>query len=58
MTAYGKASAENNPRASAELFSQNAEYYETPFDPPMVGRDAIREYWEVGAQTLKDKECS
>lgn len=56
LEAYGRASMENNPRASAELFAQNAEYYETPFAKPMIGRDAIRKYWEVGAQALKDKE--
>ena len=53
---YGKASAENNPQASAELFSRNAEYYETPFDEPMVGRDAIYKYWKMGAKSFKDKE--
>ena len=46
---YVKASAENNPQASAELFARNAKYYETPFDEPMMGRDAIRKYWEMGA---------
>jgi hypothetical protein len=56
LEAYGRASRENDPHASAELFAQNAEYYETPFDPPMLGRDAIRKYWEAGARALKDKE--
>ena len=56
MESYGKASRENNPQASAELFAGNAKYYETPFDEPMIGRDAIRQYWEIGAKTSKDKE--
>lgn len=55
LEAYGRASRENDSRASAELFAQNAAYYETPFDEPMIGRDAIRKYWEIGAQTLTDK---
>jgi hypothetical protein len=55
---YGKASAENNPQASAELFARNAEYYETPFDEHMVRRDAIYKYWEMGAKFFKDKESS
>lgn len=58
LEAYSTASIRNDPQASAELFARNAEYYETPFDAPMIGRDAIRKYWEVGAQTLKDKEAS
>jgi hypothetical protein len=55
---YGKASQENDAQASADLFSLNARYYETPFDEPMIGRKAIYEYWNKGAQTLKDKESA
>jgi len=58
LEAYGRASIQNDPQASAELFARNAQYYETPFDEPMIGRDAIHKYWEIGAQTLKDKEAS
>ena len=58
LDAYGRASIQNDPQASAELFARNAEYYETPFDTPMIGRVAIRKYWEIGAQTLKEKEAS
>jgi len=45
MTEYGRASAENDPQASANLFAPDTRYYESPFDEPMVGRDAIYEYW-------------
>lgn len=55
METYGRASAENDPRASANLFAENAAYYETPFAEPMIGREAIYEYWNKGAQTLKEK---
>ena len=58
MESYSKASRENDPQASADLFARNAKYYETPFDDPMIGRDTIRKYWEIGAQTLKEKEAS
>ncbi|MCL4833912.1 MAG: nuclear transport factor 2 family protein [Caldilineaceae bacterium] len=58
METYGRASAENDPQASANLFAQDARYYESPFDEPMVGRDAIYEYWSKGAQTLKEKAAS
>ena len=55
---YGKASKENDPQASADLFALDANYYETPFDEPLMGRDAIYQYWNKGAQTLKDKEST
>ena len=58
MERYGKASKENDVRASSELFAPDARYYETPFAEPMVGRDAIYEYWNRGAQNLKDKEST
>jgi hypothetical protein len=58
MDAYGRASVENDAKASVELFSPGAKYYETPFDEPMVGRKAIYQYWLTGATTLKDKEST
>lgn len=58
MTEYGRASAENDPQTSANLFAPDARYYESPFDEPMVGRQAIYEYWNRGAQNLKDKEST
>jgi len=56
LESYGKASKKNDAKASSELFALDARYYETPFDDPMIGRDAIYQYWSKGAQTLKDKE--
>jgi len=58
MEAYGRASAENDPFTSANLFAENARYYETPFAEPMIGRKAIFEYWNDGARNLKDKEST
>jgi hypothetical protein len=58
MHAYGKASKDNDVTASSELFAQDASYYETPFSEPIIGRQAIYEYWNKGAQTLKDKESN
>lgn len=58
LEAYGKASQENDPKASSELFALDAKYYETPFDEPKIGRQAIYQYWSKGAQTLKDKTSS
>lgn len=58
MTAYGRASAENDPQASANLFAENARYHENPFDEPITGRTAIYEYWDKGTRNLKDKEST
>ncbi|MBV6396047.1 MAG: hypothetical protein HFACDABA_01635 [Anaerolineales bacterium] len=58
METYGRASAEDDPRVSVNLFAKDAAYYETPFAEPMIGRDAIFDYWNNGAQTLKDKEST
>ncbi len=43
---YGSAWVERDPAAAAALFAKDARYFETPFDPPFTGRQAIREYWE------------
>jgi len=58
LETYGEASKENNAKASSELFSQGAKYYETPFADPIIGREAIYQYWYKAAQTLKDKETT
>lgn len=50
LESYGRASAENDAAASSELFTLDARYYESPFDEPMVGREAIFQYWSKGAQ--------
>ena len=61
LEAYGRASAQNDPAASAALFAENAEYYETPFADPLVGREAIYQYWRLGALRSEErrvgKEC-
>ncbi|MGE5250546.1 MAG: nuclear transport factor 2 family protein, partial [Bacteroidota bacterium] len=52
---YGRAGRENDARASSELFSPDARYYESPDDNPMIGRDAIYRYWRRAAQTFSDR---
>jgi len=47
---YGEAWIAGDPQAALKLFTDDAAYYETPFEPPMVGSDAIRRYWTEGAQ--------
>ena len=50
LRSYGNAWTTGNPDEVILLFSQDARYYETPFDAPMTGRDAIRKYWAEGAK--------
>ena len=49
MEAYGRASREDDAVASAALFAEDARYYETPFAEPVLGRQAIYQYWLKGA---------
>lgn len=58
MEEYGRASADNDPEASAALFAEEASYYESPIDEPIVGRAAIYRYWAAGAQNLTEKSSS
>jgi len=38
------------------LFSDDAEYHEGPFSPPLVGHNAIRAYWLASAETQDQVE--
>ena len=42
---YVAAWASNDPQAIAELFSQDARYFRSPYGTPWVGRDTIVEGW-------------
>lgn len=45
LAAYGRAWEARDPRAAADLFSEDATYRETPFDESARGREAIADYW-------------
>jgi hypothetical protein len=47
---YGRAWIGGDPEAIVAIFAPDAEYHEVPFDAPMVGHEAIRHYWTVGAK--------
>ena len=49
LDAYGRAWQQGDAKAVMTLFAPGASYYETPFDPPVVGLDAIHDYWKAGA---------
>src|SRR5690606_39865897 len=49
LTAYGRAWETGDAAAVVGLFAPDAAYHETPFDPPMVGLEALAAYWREGA---------
>ena len=53
LNAYGQAWTTGDPDAAVRLFSADAAYFETPFDPPMIGTAAIHRYWTEGAKNAQ-----
>jgi hypothetical protein len=51
---YGDAWEQQDADAAADLFSADAKYYETPFDSPMEGRQAVHAYSREGASMQRD----
>jgi uncharacterized protein (TIGR02246 family) len=51
LDSYGQAWTDRDAIAAAELYTDDATYQVTPFDEPIRGRAAIREYWEGVART-------
>ena len=45
LARYRRAWIEKDAEAASRLFTVDATYREQPFQPPFVGRDAIRDYW-------------
>ena len=52
LASYKKAWETRDPDLAAGLFTRDAQYREDPFRPPIVGREAIHDYWagETGRQ--------
>jgi ketosteroid isomerase-like protein len=48
LEAYGAAWRAGDAHAVTELFTGDAQYYETPFGDPMRGSEAISRYWIAG----------
>lgn len=55
LDAYGEAWIAGDPEAAARLFAPDARYHETPFDEPMIGREAIHRYWAEGARDAQEQ---
>jgi hypothetical protein len=47
---YKQAWEQLNAPAATSLFRKDAEYREDPFEPPLLGEKAIRQYWEEVAR--------
>jgi ketosteroid isomerase-like protein len=44
---YGAAWEGADPAAAAELFTEDCQYFETPFSPPACGREGVLHYWSA-----------
>jgi len=56
---YGQVWECGDAESVIRLFTDDANYYETPSDKPMNGHEAIRRYWSEGAgQSQKDVQFS
>jgi ketosteroid isomerase-like protein len=53
---YGAAWENRDAEAAAELFTADAEYYETPRAMPFVGQAGIAEYWSTVTADQRDVE--
>ncbi len=58
LDAYGKAWESRDPQAAARLFTDDAPYYETPFDEPARAREGISEYWAGATGSQRDVSFS
>ena len=54
LRGYKNAWEKRDPAAAAALFTPDAEYYWTPFDPPHPGRPGIAGAWEAAVANQKD----
>lgn len=50
---YGRYWETGDSKKILELFSDDARYYETPFDEPLVGWQEIQRYWSEGAESAQ-----
>lgn len=54
LRAYKKAWEERDPQAAADLFTNDAEYYWTPLDPPARGPAGVAAAWEGAVSQQRD----
>jgi hypothetical protein len=54
LAQYREAWESRNADLAASLFTRDAHYWENPFGPPIVGREAIRSYWKAATEKQQD----
>jgi hypothetical protein len=54
LSAYGQAWEGRDPAAAALLFTDDAEYYWTPLDPPQRGPAGIAAAWQAAVSQQRD----
>lgn len=54
LRSYGAAWENRDSAAAARLFTQDAEYYWTPFDAPQRGREQIAAAWDGAVAQQRD----
>jgi hypothetical protein len=55
---YRQAWERRDPAAAAALFTAQATYWETPYDPPFEGRAEIEAYWAKAVSGQRDVRFS
>lgn len=56
LARFKRAHERRDPDLAVELFREDAEYRPDPFEPALVGSNAIRESWNAMAASQKDVE--
>ncbi len=51
---YQQAWQSGNAELAASLFTRDARYYQEPFAEPIVGREAIHDYWKSATSRQQD----
>jgi uncharacterized protein (TIGR02246 family) len=55
---YKRAWEDRDPEAAADLFTADSNYFETPFEAPVRGREGIRDYWSDATRYQEGIEFS
>jgi ketosteroid isomerase-like protein len=58
LDAYARAWTTFDGDAWVDLFSEDIEYHEDPFDPPLVGHNAVRAYLGQAAEAQEQVEVT
>ena len=51
LSTYKRAWESRDADLAASLFTEDAEYWETPFGEPLRGREGVRRYWQAATST-------